>query len=154
MKLRNLSGAIRKHKGAVSLTWNSPHGPLLIETGKTSLLAALKAGYGDDGMAETGLMINEAGVLVGDGAAPTHLTMSVVLGEPRSIQDVTEDGLLVPEGEAPFNDDDLLDDPPLDGGSEDLLDDTDDDLLLDADDTVDLLDDDLLLDDTDGDLLG
>lgn len=150
MKLRNLNGAIRKMKGAVSLTWNSPHGPVLIETGKTSLLAALKHGFNDEAMTETGLKLSEDGVLIGDPAAgPGHPHLGVVMwrsddansGEAALFDETLAPGKMLDEEPAQFDEDWAL-----------AADVSDDDLLLDGDvppatDDVGFLDDDLLLDD-------
>lgn len=146
MKLRNLSGAIRKQKGAISLTWNSPHGPVLIETGKTSLLAALKAGFNDEAMLETGLTINEAGVLVSDGTLVEHGTVHIGVHCWR-VLDGAADAMLDEDGDRGLESSDLLDEETLSGGtvvSQFSLD--DEDLLLDDDedaveDVADLIDD-------------
>ena len=67
MKLRNLNGAIRKHKGGVFMFGYAtlPIGSIRVEVVKGSLLAALAEKFPDP-TAETGLLIDADGVVSPD----------------------------------------------------------------------------------------
>lgn len=126
MKLRNLNAAIRKHSGSVGLAWNSPNGAVVIETGKTSLLAALKAGFGENNLIETGLTVTD-GVLVSESPDADLAVRLDFLPSAGAVCDVGESDILAQQIEGERRAKANL----LAAEESDLLD--DDDLLLDDD---------------------
>lgn len=65
MKIRNLSGAIRKIEGPAFITIVTDLGPLRLPLMKAGTLTAIRDAAGDDGQRETALSVTEAGDLVG-----------------------------------------------------------------------------------------
>lgn len=65
MKIRNLSGAIRKIEGPVFITIVTDLGPLRLPLMKAGTLTAIRDAAGDDGQRETALSVTEQGDLVG-----------------------------------------------------------------------------------------
>lgn len=111
MKLRNLNGAIRKHKGGVFM-WGYgtlPVGSIRVEVVKSSLLDSLAAKFPDP-MTETGLLIDADGVLSPEpGAARASPDAEILLGGPDIEPDQIDIDDVLGDGPPTFEDDDLGD---------------------------------------------
>lgn len=79
MKIRNLSGAIRKLEGPAFVVIDTDIGRLRLPLMKSGVLAAIKEAQ-PDGMAETELSVNDDGDLVGWSHGGGHGEDFVLLG--------------------------------------------------------------------------
>lgn len=105
MKLRNLSGAVRKINGPVKVAMRVPGAePLHLDLVKSALLAGLKNAYGDDPQAETGLSIDDDGYLKPDGEM-------VALGDTATDQPIDETPVVPDAEDQTIDIEDLLGDP-------------------------------------------
>lgn len=138
MKLRNLTGAIRKHTGAIRLNLCTAHGVIACSLVKSDLIVGLTTLHTDPGE-ETGLILVDG--TLGHETDGDRFSARVVRSAESGYfidPDQTDIEDLIGDGPSTF-DDDLLGD---DAG--DLLDLLDEPTPTPTLDTLDTLDDDLL----------